>query len=247
MEAGRGYRLALPASRHTDLKAFRILVLDTHPLMPTASSVRAAIEGLATQLARSGAKLARDSVLLPDLIHSSRLYVRLLMSFLGAVFPPEVYEGLKLEAANLKPDDLSLAAEQLRGAVLSHRDWVYCDGMRAGLRAQWRAFFQEFDAVICPIMPTPAYAHDQSPDQSGRHITVDDQDIPYLNQLVWPGVATCPGLPATSIPIGLSPEGLPIGVQIVGPWLEDRTPLKLAELIEKAYGGFVPPPAFAYC
>jgi amidase len=66
-----------------------------------------------------------------------------------------------------------------------------------------------------------------------------------MDQLVWPGVATGPGLPATSIPIGLSAEGLPIGVQIVGPWLEDRTPLKLAELIEQAYGGFVPPARMA--
>jgi amidase len=37
---------------------------------------------------------------------------------------------------------------------------------------------------------------------------------------------------------------LPIGVQIIGPWLEDRTPLKLAELIEREFGGFVPPPLF---
>ena len=69
-------------------------------------------------------------------------------------------------------------------------------------------------------------------------------DYPYLSQLAWPGIATLPGLPATAIPIGLSPEGLPIGVQIVGPWLEDRTPLKLAELIEREFGGFVPPPMF---
>jgi amidase len=182
---------------------------------------------------------------MPDLIGSSRLYMRLLMSFLAAVSPPEVYEGMKLGAANLKPDDMSLEAERLRGAVLSHRDWVNCDGMRTGLRAQWRALFREFDAVICPIMPTPAYPHDHSPDQRARRIVVDNQDFPYLDQLVWPGVATCPGLPATSIPIGLSAEGLPIGVQIVGPWLEDLTPLKLAELIEKACGGFVPPPGLA--
>jgi amidase len=243
--AGLGYRLALPAARHTDIKAFRILVIDTHPLMPTAASIRAAIDRLAGQLAKSGAKLARESVLLPDLAGSSRLYMRLLMSFLAATFPPTVYEGMKLGAAHLKTDDMSLAAERLRGAVLSHRDWVNCDQMRAGLREQWRALFREFDAVICPIMPTPAYPHDHSPDQNARRIVVDNQDYPYGDQLVWPGVATCPGLPATSIPIGLSPEGLPIGVQIVGPWLEDRTPLKLAELIEKTCGGFVPPPGFA--
>src|SRR5205085_10891592 len=64
------------------------------------------------------------------------------------------------------------------------------------------------------------------------------------DQLAWPGIASLPGLPATAIPIGLSPEGLPVGVQIIGPWLEDRTPLKLAELIEREFGGFVPPPLF---
>ena len=39
-------------------------------------------------------------------------------------------------------------------------------------------------------------------------------------------------------------EGLPIGVQIVGPWLEDRTTIKLGELIEREFGGFKPPPMF---
>ena len=101
-----------------------------------------------------------------------------------------------------------------------------------------------FDAVICPVMPTPAYPHDHSGDQEARRINVDGKDYVYPDQLAWPGIATLPGLPATAIPLGLSPEGLPVGVQIVGPWLEDRTPLKLAELIEREFGGFVPPPMF---
>jgi amidase len=46
------------------------------------------------------------------------------------------------------------------------------------------------------------------------------------------------------VPVGLSPKGLPIGVQIVGPWLEDRTPLALAALMEREFGGFVPPPGY---
>ena len=62
----------------------------------------------------------------------------------------------------------------------------------------------------------------------------------------WRGPASLrlPGLPSTAIPTGFSPDGLPVGVQIVGPWLEDRTPLKLAELIEREFGGFKPPPMF---
>ena len=244
IEAGRGYRLALPAARHAAIEDFRILVLDTHPLLPTAASVRAAIDRLAGQLAKSGAKVVRESGLLPDLASSSRLYMHLLYSFFAAAYPPEIYEAMKAAAAKLKPDDPSLAAERLRGVSLSHRDWVVCDGMRAGLRAQWRALFRELDAVICPVMPTPAYPHDHSPDQEARRIVIDGKQFPYVDQLVWPGIATCPGLPATAIPLGLSPEGLPVGAQIVGPWLEDRTTLKLAELIEQAYGGFVPPPGF---
>jgi amidase len=243
LEAGRGYRLALPQARHASLKGFRILVLDTHPMMPVAASIRAALDKLAAQLAKGGVKIRRESSLLPDLEGAARLYMRLLMSFLGATFPPEIYEAIKTKAATLGPDDNSLAAERVRGLAMNHRDWVMYDGQRAGLRAKWRAFFGEFDALICPIMPTPAYPQDHSPDQTQRRIRVDGKDYPYQDQLFWPGVATCPGLPATAIPLGLA-DGLPIGAQIVGPWLEDRTTLRLAELIEQAFGGFVAPPGF---
>lgn len=98
--------------------------------------------------------------------------------------------------------------------------------------------------MICPIMPTPAYPHDHSPEQALRTISIDGKDYPYSDQLAWPGVATLPGLPATAVPLGLSKDGLPVGVQVVGPFLEDRTPLKLAELIEREFGGFVPPQMF---
>lgn len=245
IDNGRGYRLSLPASRHTDLKDFRVLVIDNHPIMPVAASVRGAIDKLAGQLAKAGVKIARESALTPDIAASSRLYMRLLLSFLAANFPPEAHESMRANAAKLKPEDNSLVAERLRGAIMSHREWVQANAMRNGLRAQWRALFREFDVVLCPIMPTPAYPHDHSPDQNARRIIVDNQEYPYTDQLVWPGIATCPGLPSTAIPVTRSPDGLPIGVQLVGPWLEDRTPLRLAELIEQNFGGFVPPPGFA--
>jgi amidase len=167
----------------------------------------------------------------------------MLTSFLAASFTPEIYAEGVAAAAQLAPDDISLAAERLRGIALSHRDWLMADGGRTRLRAQWRELFRSFDVVICPVMPTPAYPHDHSPDQEVRRINIDGKDYAYPDQMAWSGIATLPGLPSTAIPIGLS-EGLPVGVQIVGPWLEDRTPLKLAELIEREFGGFVPPPMF---
>ncbi len=244
LEAGKGYRLALPPSRHGELKNFRVLLIDTDPVMPTDKSVRGAIEKLAANLGRAGVTVSRESPLLPDFAASSRLYMRMLMSFLAASFPPEVYAGAQAGAAQLTADDKSLRAERLRGIALNHRDWLMADGARTRLRAQWRELFKGFDAVICPIMPTPAYPHDHSEDQEKRRINIDGKDYVYPDQLAWPGIATLPGLPATAIPIGFSAEGLPVGVQIVGPWLEDRTPLKLAELIEREFGGFVPPPDF---
>jgi amidase len=244
LEAGKAYRLALPPPRHNELKNFRVLVIDTDPVMPTNAVVRAAIDRLAANLGKAGVKVERESTLLPDFAASSRLFMRMLMSFLAVTFPPEVYAGALAAAANLPAHDTGLQAERLRGIALSHRDWVSAEGARGQLRAQWRALFASFDAVICPVMPTPAYPHDHSAEQEKRRINIDGKDFAYPDQLAWPGIATLPGLPATAIPVGLSPEGLPVGVQIVGPWLEDRTPLKLAELIEREFGGFVPPPEF---
>jgi amidase len=244
LEPGKAYRLALPAARHTELKNFRVLVVDTDPVTPTDQVVRGTIDELAANLAKAGVKVDRNSPLLPDFAASSRLYMRMLMSFLGASFTPEAYAGAQAAASTLPPDDSSLGAERLRGIVCSHRNWLMDDGARARLRAQWRELFGSYDAVICPIMPTPAYPHDHSPEQETRRIRIDGKDYVYPDQLAWPGIATLPGLPATAIPTGFSPNGLPVGVQIVGPWLEDRTSLKLADLIEREFGGFVPPPMF---
>jgi amidase len=244
LNTGVGYKLALPPPRHNELKNFRILAIDSDPVLPANKDIRGAIGKLADNLAKAGVSVARQSPLLPDFAESSRLYMRMLMSFLGAFFLPEAIADAQAGVAELPPGDTSLVAERLRGVVLSHRNWVLDDGARARLRAQWRELFKTFDAVICPIMPTPAYPHDHSPEQEMRRIDIDGEPYPYPDQLAWPGIATLPGLPATAIPIGLSPQGLPIGVQIVGPWLEDRTPLRLAELIEREFGGFVPPPSF---
>ena len=244
LEAGTAYKLDLPPPRHLELKNFRVLLIDTDPVMPTNAAVRTAIDRLGVNLGKAGVKVERESPLLPDFAASSRLFMRMLLSFLAVGFTPEAYDGAVAEAAKLPAEDMSLKAQRLRGIALSHRDWVMADRGRARLRAQWRALFEHFDAVICPVMPTPAYPHDHSADQETRRIDIDGKDYVYPDQLAWPGIATLPGLPATAIPIGLSPEGLPVGVQILGPWLEDRTPLKLAELIEREFGGFVPPPAF---
>jgi amidase len=243
-DAGIAYRLDLPPPRHRALADYRVLVLDSHPLLPSAASVRGAIVKLAEGLSRAGVSVAHQTPLLPELSDAARLYLRLLRAFLGVTVSPELYDRFRIAAVGILPTDVSPAAENMRGWAASHRDWLIDDAKRARLRAQWAAFFREFDAVICPVMPTPAFRHDQSGRTDDRRIPIDSIEVPYIDQLIWAGVATAPGLPATAVPVGLSPEGLPIGVQIVGPWLEDRTPLALAALLEREFGGFVPPPGY---
>ena len=151
--------------------------------------------------------------------------------------------------ASLPANDNSLAAFRLRGTVLSHHDWLKANAARARLRRQWRDLFREWDVVLCPPMPTPAFLHDHTPHRfpqpDPRQIDVDGKPFPYLDQLTWPGVATLPGVPSTVAPIDRSRSGLPIGVQIVGNYLEDRTTIGFAGLIERAFGGFSPPQAIA--
>ncbi|MFJ1586012.1 amidase [Streptomyces sp. NPDC088197] len=241
LTSGVAYEVRLPPARHERLGDFRVLVLDQHPHIPTGAAVRAAVGRVADALADGGARVERHSPLLPDLAEAAVVYTQLLMSSSTAHFPVEAQEQLRALAAELSPDDQSLEATRLRAMVLSHRDWLGANGRRELHRHGWRRFFAEFDAVVCPITPTPAFPHDHGPDPRRRRIDIDGAGYPYFDQLVWAGLPTMPGLPATAIPAGRSPEGLPVGVQLVGPMFEDRTPLRLAELLEPLTGGFHPP------
>jgi amidase len=172
--------------------------------------------------------------------------MRLRFSSVGATLPPGDYEEARRLAEALALGDKSLLAERMRGAVISHRDWIAADVARARLHQQWSELFREWDVVLCPPMTTPAFPHDHSLPIDARHIEIDGKGYPYRDAfLVWAALATTPGLPATVAPIDRSQTGLPIGVQIVGPYLEDRTTIGFAGLMEREFGGFIPPPGYA--
>jgi amidase len=238
-----GYELALPPPRHTELRDFRVLVLDAHPLLPTANSVRAALGGTADRLAGRGVKVARSSPLLPDLARIGRTFAQMLAAMFAADYPDDIYAGLKSRVAALAAEAESIATARLRATVMSYREWVKTDRIRIGIADRWQQLFREWDVVLCPVTPTPAFAHDHG-EMAARRILVDGTEIPYGDQTMWNGNATLAGLPSTAMPIGLTSEGLPIGMQIVGPAMEDRTTIAFAELVEREFGGFVAPPAF---
>ena len=238
-----GYRLELPRARHTLLKDFKVLVLQKHPLLPVSTEVGTAIQQFAGALRSAGATVADSSPLLPDLTHVADTFDWLMMAFLGANFADPAYASRWDTAARLPAEDQSHEAKRQRALVSSHRDWIRAHRARMAISHQWRQLFREWDVVLSPVLPTTAFPHDDA-EIDQRTIDVDGRKIPYGYQAIWSGPASLSGLPATVMPIGLGKSGLPIGVQIIGPYLGDLTTLAFAQLAEREFGGFRAPPGF---
>jgi amidase len=238
---GIGYKLALPPPRHDRLADFRVLVIDKHPLCPTAESITTALNRLVDRLAKLEVRVVRENPRLPDLAQTGRIYRELLAAFFIADLPPETLERAATAVKDLPADDQSLVAAQPRGLTISHADWIRKSRIRSGLRARWVALFEDVDVVLCPPMPTVAFPHDHSP-QFARQLDIDGVKVPYNDQSVWAGIALLSGLPATTMPVSRTEDGLPIGMQIIGNYLDDRTTIAFAGLVEREFGGFTPPP-----
>jgi amidase len=234
------YRLELPAPRHARLADYRVLVLDEHPLLPTAAEVRALIERFAGDLKRAGCRVERSSPLLPDLTSVAETFVRLLMSFIGANTPEASYRAMQDRAAATATD--APDALMRRSLVGSYRDWMLAHRMRTFHLHQWRQLFRAWDIVVCPVLPVTAFAHTDA-QMDERRIDVDGRALPYGLLAVWAGLASAGGLPSTALPLGLGSGGMPVGVQAIGPYLEDRSTIAFAELAEREFGGFTAPPA----
>lgn len=234
-------KIALPPPRRDRLTDFCVLVLDQHPSIPTASSIRDAIHRRADALAKSGCRVLNASKRLPSLVDNAALFVELLLSQFSAESSDEAFATARAAADSL-PDGLdALSAAGARGPALSHRDWVRADRRRLQQAASWRELFAEVDVVLCPAMPTTAFRHDDAAVRQGQ-LSVDETTMPYNAQPLWAALASVTGQPATVAPIDVDAEGLPIGAQLIGPLFEDRTTLRFAELMAIEFGGFVAPP-----
>jgi len=77
-----------------------------------------------------------------------------------------------------------------------------------------------------------------------RTLLGDDERVPYYSNIIYPMWAIFAGQPATAFPAGLSRQGLPLGLQAIGPYLEDRTPLRFAQLLEREWQAFQRPPGY---
>jgi amidase len=205
----KAYRLELPPPRATRPGQARLLVLDRHPLAEVDDEIVAVLHNAAERLERAGAKVVRASERLPDLAAAHGLYMQLLLTIMGRGgapgFPP--------------PPDAHVWLGGLDACV--------------HVRRAWARLFEEVDAVLAPPLGMAAYVLGDERDIWTRTIAINGAETPFVAQLAWPAIATLPGLPSTCAPAGRTTTGLPVGVQIIGPHLEDRTTIALAGMLEE--------------
>lgn len=239
-----GWQLALPAPRATSPKDLRVAVWLDDPYCEIDKQSADLITNAARALADAGAKV--DFAARPDftLAEITEAYLILLHSVVTNGMPEKIREKWRTQLAQAAPDDKSHEILQARGGLLSHADWIAWHEIREQIRAKWADFYRSYDVVLAPTLMRPAFRHDQTPNWSKRNLVVNGKDRHYMDVLIWAGPAVLSYLPASVAPVGLTDEGLPVGVQIIGPYLEDYTPIAVAGMIEELVGGFRAPPGF---
>jgi len=240
----QGYQLNLQVPSHMSLADYRVAVWCNDDHAPVCQEVAEHVDAIANAVARAGGVV--DAQARPDFDAAAAhdVYQTLLQANMAWRLPDVAYAKLQARVANLAPDDQSTSAKTFRAQVASYREVMQANESRTHLRWAWHEFFKRYDVMILPIAATPAFEHDHRP-FGKRTLTIDGEARPYFQQVFWAGLATCSYLPGTVIPTGLNAEGLPIGVQIIGPEFGDLKTIGFAKLLEQEGFAFTPPPGFS--
>ncbi len=218
-ELATAWRVELPPPRHRDLASYRVGTWLDDPFCSVDTEVAGRLQAAAEALEAAGAKVD-DSRPPFSLAQAAALFFDLV----GAAVSPSA--------------DLEVA-ERMGG---SHRRWLDRGDDRARMRAQWAAWFRDHDILLCPVMPMAAIAHDHTGGLNERTVVINGAARTHIEALAWPGLVGVSYLPSTVVPVGRTGAGLPIGIQVVGPYLEDRSTLAVAAHLESLLGGYQPPP-----
>jgi amidase len=238
-----GWRLELdPGSDLGEIGQLRVATVfgEGADVVPIASDVRASLDSYAARLADAGARV--EAVPLPvPLADGFSSWRDLTLPIIGLGLPEAEYAELaRLE--NVPGDDPALVVG--KALASRFRSLMHATALRERQRAAWARFFEDYDVVLAPVMPTTAFPHDTDRPMTERRLDIDGTAVPHFYAAAWCGAIGSALLPVVTLPAGLSPAGLPVGVQVIGPFLSDLRLLRMAEILEAAAGGgFVPPPA----
>jgi Asp-tRNA(Asn)/Glu-tRNA(Gln) amidotransferase A subunit family amidase len=212
-----------------DLRKLQVAYFVDHDLAPVTPETAAAVRVAADALRDQGFEVVEWR---PDnLDRAWRLWWNIFGRAGQMSFSP-MLEG--------RDGDLSLILREFRAwaaeeGPLSGHDLLNTLLERDVLRGRLLARMEEFPMLLCPACSIPAFRHGE------REWTIQGQKVKYLKAMAYSQWFNLLGNPGVVVPIGRSPEGLPIGVQVVGrPW-EEEAVLAVAARIEDACGGFHPP------
>jgi amidase len=241
---GTGWQLHLPKAPKKTWRQWRVGVLLDAPNAEVDRSVLERIQALAEFLGKRGARVSHTARPAIDLKQAHDTFFRLLRAATSRSLNDEAF-ARNLEAARkARPEDDSYPAVMARGNTLYHREWLYLNETRHHMRLKWAEFFRDWDLLLCPAAATAAFPHNQQGERWERMVTVNGKPQPSTTQMFWAGYSGMCYLPSTVAPAGLTSDGLPTGVQIVGPQYGDLTCLAFAQLLEREYHGFVAPPGY---
>ena len=234
------WRLELPRPRRERLREFRVAFLPWLDWVPVQQDVRASTAALAEWLAAQGATIGEAS---PDFDWQEHVadYMRLLIA---QTTVGQSAEERAAEAVRIRELGLEHLQSTADGLTLDFADLAQLLDRRARLQRAWAAFFRDWDVLVTPAFSTTAFVHRDDP-PSQRTIVIEAREVPWESLYFYPQISIFCGLPATAFPAGFDREGLPIGLQAVGPYLEDRTSLRFAQLLEREWRAFTAPPGFA--
>jgi amidase len=241
---GAGLRLALPAPRRKALREFKVAVMLDDPAAEVDREVQARLQALADFLGKRKVKVSLTARPAFDTAEAHRTYIFLLRAATAGRQTAEEFSRNAEITRGLAPDDQRYYAWTMRANTASHRDWLAANETRHKMRWRWAEFFREWDLLLCPVASSAAFPHDHAGERHERMITVNGKRVPCVDQLFWAGYGGMAYLPATVAPAGLTPAGLPVGVQIIGPQYGDRTCIEFARLLEREFQSFVPPPDY---
>jgi amidase len=202
--------MPLPRARHTGFRGLRVLVIDRHPLAALGSAVGAALEVAVAAAEAGGAVISRSSAALPDLEPMHLAYTKLLNTAMTARQPP----------TEEHPD-------------IGMRGWQGLLDCQADFSRDWQRLFESVDVIFAPVFGTAAFTHTDEPDWLKRTLMIDDREESFYHQIAWIGMATYPGLPAVSVPVG-NDGHLPIGIQVIAPHWQDHSAIAVAGLLHQA-------------
>ena len=239
-----GWQLALPPPDKVALKDYKVAVMYSDEQAEVDDEVQQVLRNLAAYLTEAGVRV--DAAARPDFDMGAahRNYIQLLRSATVSRMNAQEMERNAEALALLDPDDEGYGAQATRAQAMTHWEWLQVDNERHRMRLAWAEFFESFDLLLCPIATTTAFEHNQQGERQDRMITVNGKPQPSTTQMFWAGLPCNFYLPSTVAPAGLGQSGLPVGVQIVGPQYRDYRCIHFAQLLEREYYGFTPPPGY---